>query len=167
MRVLVTGRAGSGKTAITRELIRRKYCAFDTDDIDGLSAWQEIKSGAKVRFANNSYVDLQKYRWVWDKKILADFLLKHNDVFILGGADNDLSFDRLFDKAFVLDIKPSVQSNRIKTRADNEYGQDPRMTPLILERQKKHLSAALKQNHIRIDVNKPIERVVDELLSYL
>lgn len=163
---LITGRAGSGKSAVTEELRARRLPAFDTDKVPGLSSWQDVTTGEKVRLASNSYVDLQKLQWIWDAQVLSRLLEEHADIFICGGADNDLSFNEEFDATFVLDVKPDVQIGRLSSRTNNSYGKDPRMFPVILKDQASHLTKALELGAIAINANTPIEAVVNEILSH-
>lgn len=166
MRVLITGRAGSGKTTVSKELNRRGYNAFDTDDMPDLSAWTDA-NGNKQKFNDNSFVDLNEYDWLWDGDVLRTFLEKHEDVFICGGAHNDLSFDGLFDAHFVLDVAPNTQIERILSREDNNYGKDPRMHSWVLESQQEHLEQAIQQGHIVLDANQPVSEVADQISEHL
>ncbi len=166
MRVLVTGRVGSGKTTVSKELNRRGYTAFDSDDVPGLSAWTD-SNGNKKHFADNSYIDLSEYDWLWDKHVLQNLIKQHEDIFICGGAHNDLSFDDLFDAHFVLDVEPTVQIQRILNREDNDYAKDPRMHQQVIDNQREHLAKAVKMGHKVVDANKPISEVVDYMLRQL
>lgn len=165
-RYLVTGRAGSGKTAVTQELKRRGFVAFDSDDVPELSTWWDTATNKPVIIRDNSYVDLSRYRWVWDDSVLQNLLEQHTDIFLCGGAHNDLEFTNRFDASFVLDVHPSEQIKRLQMRSNNDYGRDPAMHGKILANQRNHLAAALKLNAHRIDANQPIENVVDDILGY-
>lgn len=167
MKVLVTGRAGSGKSAVAAELQKRGYKAFDSDEVVGLSSWQDRKTGALIKIADNTYVDLQKYRWVWDNAVLEQLLRADKDIFVCGGADNDLSFYSLFDKQFVLDIEPTIQIKRLQMRIENDYGKDPRMFDPIIAKQAAHFEAATKQGAIVLDASLPINDVVNKILESL
>lgn len=167
MRILVTGRAGSGKTAVASELTKRGYSAFDTDKISHLSSWRNKKTKDLIQFTDNRYVDLKKYEWVWDRVILESFLRNSNDIFICGGASNDFDFEDLFSKHFVLDVSPDIQINRLTTRSNNDYGKDPRMFEAIIQGQFNHVSKARSLGITLINADSRIEEVVDRILDQL
>lgn len=165
MRYLITGRAGSGKSAVTAELARRGYNAFDTDAVHGLSSWRDKTTKKLVSIKDNSFVDLNSYEWVWDPSVLNDLVSKHNDIFVCGGASNDFEFEDLFDKHFVLSVTPNIQIKRLQTRVNNDYGKDPRMFEAIIYGQALHAKKGEEYGAIIIDANLPIQTVVDTILE--
>lgn len=165
MKVLVTGRAGSGKTAVATELKRRNYNAFDSDDVPELSSWQDKQTGELAQLVDNSYVDLHRLHWVWNASVLEKLLKNNADVFLCGGADNDLSFYGKFDHHFVLNIEPDLQIKRLQTRTNNNYGSDPRMYDAIVAKEAAHVTQACQLGATALDASQPIEQVVDTLLA--
>ena len=164
---LVTGRAGSGKSTLAEELNRRGRAAFDTDSIDRLSHWEDRKTHTAVTLTDNRFVDLANLEWRWDASVLRSFLQDKDGVFICGGADNDFDFEDLFAAHFVLSTSPETQIKRLSTRTSNDYAQDPAMHADIIEKQRQHVANAKLHDAIVIDAEKPIEFVVNAILSYL
>ena len=164
---LVTGRAASGKSAVTEELQRRGITVFDTDAITGLSGWRNIKTDEPVLVDDNTYVDLDTLAWVWNKKVLFDFIREKDNLFICCGADNDFDFEAYFDEHFVLAVTPTTQISRLRSRSKNDYGKDFRMFPMIIEKQRVHVENAKLHNAIIINAEQPIKAVVDTIMSHL
>jgi adenylate kinase family enzyme len=165
MKMVITGRAGSGKTAVATELKQRGYDAFDTDNIPNLSNWFNVNTGERVTITGNTYVDRSRYSWAWDTATLRQLLDTHDNIFICGGADNDFDFDDWFDRHFVLSIEPELQIEHLQNRTNNDYGKDPRMFHTITEQQAAHISTGRARGAIVIDASKPITAVVDDILA--
>lgn len=163
---LITGRAGSGKSAVTRELKRRGFLAFDSDDVVGLSGWHDRKTEKLIQVSDNSYVNLDKLHWTWNEVRVQDLVKDNESFFLCGGAENDLSFAPLFDGCLVLDVTPDNQISRVKNRTDNNYGQDPRMFSRLIENQRLHLLSALANGATSINADLPIQVVVSQIINY-
>lgn len=164
---LVVGRAGASKTAVSAELNTRGYTAFDSDAVDGLSSWVEYTTGEKVKLTNNTYVDREKYGWFWDTDIMENLTQTYTDMFLCGGAVNDLEFIDQFDLTFVLRVSPAVQIERLKNRTNNDYGQDSRMHDFILKETASHLANAVTLGAIVINADKSISDVITEIESHI
>ncbi len=164
-RYLVTGRAGSGKSTVASELRKRGYAAFDADSIDGLSSWIKRTTGQKVVIEDNTNVDLTQYDWLWDGDILRHFISDKETLFICGGAENDFSFETLFDQHFVLDIDADAQIQRLLSRIENDYGKNPAMHSSIVAKQAAHIADARTHGAIIIDATEPIDEVIDKIIA--
>ena len=167
-RFLVIGRAGSGKTAVARELQRRGLVAFDADEVAQLSAWIDLATGKPTAVDPTSVVDYSKVDWLWDETVLAKVLADHNngDVFLCGGAGNDLALgQKYFDVIFFLVVDPQTQRSRLLTRTDNTYGKNPRMIPKIITQQAELRTRAAAAGALEIDATQPITRVVDAIVE--
>lgn len=164
---LVTGRAGAGKTAITRELARLGYTSYDADDVPNLSSWYSLKTNEPIIFADNSYVDLTAYQWRWNTQVIQTLLDDATPLFLCGGAHNDIDCANMFDTHFVLDVLPEEQVRRVLTRTDNEYAKDPAMHTVIQKNQAQHLEKARRAGAVIIDANKPLDVVVNAILAYV
>ncbi len=167
MKALVIGRAGSGKTAVALELKRRGLNAFDADEVPELSTWIDLANGRPTIVDNTGVIDQTKVDWLWDEAILKNLLVSNDDIFLCGGAGNDLTLGKYFDKIFILDVKAVVQKRRLETRTDNDYGKHPQQITKILEQQTELVRRALDAGATAVDANAPIKKVVDDILEHV
>jgi hypothetical protein len=113
MKVLVFGPSGAGKTYISSALQKSGINAYDSDDIEGLSAWCD-KQGNKISAPATAGEALHDhYSFLWDKRFLETFLKGFTDVYVFGGSGNLFSMLDLFDKTFFLKVEPALQKDRI------------------------------------------------------
>jgi dephospho-CoA kinase len=164
-RVLITGRAGSGKSSISAELMRRGLPAFDADSVPGLSAWFDTYKNKAVTIDAKNYVDISRFEWRWSPEVLKEFISEHPILFLCGGADNDFDFEDVFDMHFVLKVSPSLQVKRLLERTNSSYGKNPAMHNAIIKESAKHIQAAAKLGLEIIDADTDIDTVVDEILE--
>jgi broad-specificity NMP kinase len=167
MRVLITGRSGSGKSTVCRELMRQGYAAFDGNNIPGLARWIDMSNGKPVRFNSSGMVDKNQTQWQWDEQLLADFLQKHSDVFVCGSADNQLALHHHFDKVFVLTLPPELQRQRITNRTEHNYGKLPAMQDIIIAEQQQFAHDAVAAGAIAIDAAPAPAAIVTAILEQL
>jgi len=165
LRVLVTGRAGSGKSSVCTELKRRGLPAFDADSVPGLSAWFDTYENRVVTIDAKDYVDISRYEWRWSPQILKEFIFEHSILFLCGGADNDFDFEDVFDMHFVLKVSPTIQVKRLVERTNNSYGKNPAMHNAIVKESAQHIQTAVKLGLKIINADMPITTVVDEILE--
>jgi len=160
---LITGRAGSGKSAINQELRERNYNSFDTDKIPGLTRWENLQ-GNPIKVDASKYVDYSEVSWNWNKNILQSMLVARKAIFFCGSASNDLELMPLFDRVFVLTLDPKVQLERLRQREES-YGKDPRQQQEIIEEQIVFVEQATSLGAIPINNDRPIKAVVDEIIG--
>lgn len=165
MKVLITGRAGSGKTAVFTELKRRGYTVYDADHVKGLCSWQNRTTGQPATVNAHAFVNLDQYHWAINDTAFRDFVRDRSDFFICVGAAHELEYTELFDHSFVLNVSPSIHLERLLTRPDNDYGKDPQMARKIVELQADLMQEALQKGFIPLDADEPIEQVVNEILA--
>jgi adenylate kinase family enzyme len=170
MKYLVLGRAGSGKSSVAHELKDRGYSAFDADSITGLARWEDATTAQPITPQDITYVDSSKIHWNWQNEKISQLLESEMDLFLCGGADNDLSFIKLFDRAFILDVAPQIQAERLKSpqrEQENSYATHPDMIPIVLTEQLELLKSATELGAVAINANQPIKKVVDDILSHI
>jgi dephospho-CoA kinase len=170
MKYLIIGRAGSGKSSVAKELNSRNLTAFDADNVPGLAGWENATTGEAATPPDSTFVDSAKFHWNWQKSVVRKLLAEHSDLFLCGGADNDLEFVPAFDRTFVLDVSPEVQTKRLQSQqraAENSYATHPEMIPIVLAEQKELVTTAASLDAITVNANQPIEKVVDEILGHV
>jgi broad-specificity NMP kinase len=161
---LITGRAGSGKSAVNAELRRRGLNSMDADDVRGLANWEDLKTGQKTQVDPGSFVDYSKVGWNWNPKTLSELLAEPRELFLCGSASNELDYHRLFDKVFVLTLDPETQRKRLQERS-SKYGKGQDMQDEIVKEQEEFVGQAVHLGALAVNSTKPIVEVVDEILE--
>jgi adenylate kinase family enzyme len=166
MRTLITGRSGSGKSTICRELQRQDYNAFDGDQIPGLCSWVDPHTDQPAIVDCTKPIEKSTAEWRWDSNVLDAFLDQHSNVFLCGSADNDLSFFDRFDRVFVLTLPSEIQRKRIVNRTEHDYGKPPEMQEIILAEQKDFVAAATQLGAVAIDATGSPAEIISSILEY-
>jgi thymidylate kinase len=169
--IYVTGISGSGKSEVRKELLKRGFEAHGTDE-DGIAAFYNNETG-EIENENANNPDFRTPEWrakhTWkaqrDKvKGLAD-KAKDKPIFLCGVVANDNEIWDLFGKVFALVIDESTLKHRITNRTENNFGQNPHEFAMISEWQKTAEEDYRKFGATIIDATKPLEHVVDEIVS--
>lgn len=164
---LITGRSGTGKSAICRELQKRGLLAFDGDAVPNLAGWQNTQTNERIGKIYPGHDHVGKFNWTWDDQVLVQTLNHSDDVFLCGSANNALSFMDLFDKLFVLDIVADEQRRRINTRQEHDYGKDVAVQDSIITYQRETVELAKRKGATIIDASPDVSTVVDAILGQL
>jgi hypothetical protein len=152
-RVLVTGMSGTGKSAALAELGRRGFRIVDTD-VGGWSEWIPARDGAEGE-------------WLWREDRIAELLGSEDKrtLYVSGCVANQGKFYDLFDAVVLLSAPAEVILDRVENRTTNEYGKGPGERELILS-QLGWVEPLLRARCTHeIDVSRPLEEVVDELVA--
>lgn len=171
--IFITGIAGSGKSEVVKELKRRGYEAYDTDD-DGFAKWQDHETGyihpkSSVKKADRTEAFLKIHSWVVPRQELKKLWnrAKGNNLFLCGVASNETEIQDLFNIRFELVIDDKTLKQRLLTRTSNDWGKQPHELQHTLEVQST-LSKTLKNtDKIVIDATQSVTIVVDEILENL
>jgi shikimate kinase len=108
-RVLLTGMAGAGKTAILDELGQRSFVTVDTD----YGGWV-LPDGT------------------WDESRMGELLARHDDLIVSGTVTNQGRFYDRFHHVVLLSAPLDVLLQRVSHRA-NPYGRTPEQRTQIAE----------------------------------
>jgi dephospho-CoA kinase len=115
----ITGRQGSGKTTVGRELKNQGYQVFDVDHTAGLGKLRELETGKLYDFSEitsqnpNGLVDWNRYWYELQENKLKEVLASGDIVFVTGVTSNGADYFDLFDKVFVLTIDPATARYRL------------------------------------------------------
>lgn len=162
---LITGRGGTGKSAVCEALQVLGYNAVDSDTVPGL-ARSENTSGKPIDVDWSGYVDYATVAFNWQPVILRSFLRGNPDVFLCGSASNQLQFHHLFDKVYVLDITPETHRTRLQNRT-SEYGKDAAMQAYLLDEQQRFMQQALALGAAAINAEGTIEETANLILEQI
>lgn len=114
---LITGLGGAGKSALVYELTKRGHRAVDTDAVDGLTRWRNIRTGEVLDDRPPLPIDFQTHRFAWQDEEMLKLLSGRGTVFVCGGAWNARSFYPCFEHIFVVapdKPQPKPKSGRPK-----------------------------------------------------
>lgn len=168
MKYLITGVAGSGKSAVAKELRQRGYAAYDTEV--GFSYYVNKNTGHRVsRPANPTHEWYENHERVFDEKVLKNLLAKHADetLFICSITANQRRFYPVFKKIFLLTIDKNTLIERISSRTDNSFGKHPVDFDRLLTRHDQFDEEMKNIGAIPVDGHLPLEKVVDSILAQL
>ena len=156
---LIEGVSGTGKTTVCHELQKRGYKALEADEVFGF--YGDPKTGLPTE--HKHYLN-----WIWDNKRFDEELKgKTGTIFVCGGAMNQSKFMHYFKKVFTLLIDDDTLRNRLLNRTNNDFGKNPKDLAKQLEWNKGAIEYSKQRGTILIDATKPVNTVVDEILSYI
>lgn len=168
MRYLITGVAGTGKSTIAKELRRRGYAAYDTEE--GFSYYVDKRTGERCAYpAKPSQEWYDRHERVFDEKILMNLLKKHagEPLFIASITANQAKYYDQFDKIFLLTAPDDVITHRLGTRTNNYFGRHPLDLQRVIGRHEQFDDEMKAVGAVTIDSTEPIEQVAEEILSHL
>jgi len=160
----IEGISGTGKTTVGKELERRGHKVVHADDAFGY--YSDPKTGLPTK-------DEQQLNWIWDRaKARKELLQTAGDEakFVCGGSMNQDEFADCFTNAFVLYLDDATLKDRLLNRTNNNFGKNPEDLERQLEWNKNSelpLKYAKEKGAIPIDASKPVEEVVNEILSHV
>jgi broad-specificity NMP kinase len=165
---LITGVAGTGKSSAAKELRRRGYHAYDTEE--GFSYYIDKRTGERCAYpAHPSEAWYLNHERVFDEKILDNLLKKHADetLFICSITANQNKFYPIFNNIFLLTTDDELISHRLRTRMGNDFGKHPLDLKRVISRHAAFDEELMEAGAIVIDASKPIGQMVDQILGHL
>ncbi|MGF6242161.1 dephospho-CoA kinase [Paraburkholderia sp. GAS38] len=156
-RVLITGMSGSGKSAVTQELIARGFLAIDLDTAEW-SEWVDTDSDALTPGRGKD--------WIWREGRVRTLLSEPKDVplFVSGTAANMGQFYSLIDLVILLSAPVATIMERLEARPAGVYGhsvEDRRKVNTLISTIEPLLR---KSADHEIDTRSPTHTTVDEIL---
>jgi dephospho-CoA kinase len=166
VKYLVTGQAGSGKSSLAEELRRRGFTAYDTDSMPDVTGFDYADTGLPVGPGEIEHpIDFSRFSWNWRLERLNELLASADDVFICAITSNTVEQLHLFDRIFVLVLDRETLARRLRERTNNTFGKDPREAEPVLAHNDMIADEWRARGGIPIDANRPLEAVVDEIVS--
>ncbi len=168
--IYITGIAGSGKSSVRKELLRRGYEAHGTDE-DGIAAFYYNETGEIV----DSPVDApprtrewhEHHTWKISRQAVEALAerAKHKGIFLCGTASDDSVVWNLFSQVFALTLNEATLKHRLAFRTNNSFGKAAHELESMLEWQKNATDDYEKFGVIIIDATQSLATVVDEILD--
>lgn len=168
--IYITGNSGSGKSSVRKELLRRGYEAYDTDD-DDITAWRH-KTTDKLVVRPVAEHDRTKewydeHDWKMSRQKVEELAAKAKDkpIFLCGSPSNADEMLDLYDKIICLTLDKETLKNRIASRTDHDFGKAPDELNNILGWHDSFQDRYKDMGAVMIDAAQPIEDVVDSILE--
>lgn len=168
MRCLITGVAGTGKSTLAKELRKRGYAAYDTEE--GFSYYVDKRTGERCAYPKSPSPQwYETHERVFDEKILLNLFKKHADepLFIATITANQAKFYPEFDKLFLLTAPDDVITHRLGTRTNNYFGRNPLDLQRVIGRHQQFDDELTACGAIKIDATRSISQMADEILAQL
>jgi uridine kinase len=158
MIIQIDGISGTGKTTAAKELAKRGYTALDADEAFGY--YGDPETGEPTD-------EETQYNWIWDLDKVKSLAQSSEDatVFVCGGAMNQDRVKDVFNKRFTLVIDDDTMRHRLITRTNNDFGKHPDDLARQLEWNKGASAYAKSIGATAIDATRPIEQVVNDILT--
>jgi len=170
--VFVTGISTSGKSAVAKELSKRGYKAYDTEQ-HGISAWYNKQTGERVAelgempARNEEWLD--QHEWListdWLNKIAEK--AQRELVFVCGGGANEAEARSLCDKVIWLKTNEATIRKRLQNQRDHDYGTKSHEIDRIIEGNKRGEGEYRGLGAEIIDATQPLKKVVDDIISII
>lgn len=168
--IYITGNSGAGKSSIRKELQRRGYEAHDTDN-DGITAWINKVTNELVERPESESARTKEWydqhEWKMSRQKVEEFAANAKDklIFLCGSPSNADDMLDLYDKVVCLVVDKDTLKNRIASRTDHDFGKAPDELESILGWHDAFEGRYRDMGAVMIDATKPVEAVVDEILS--
>ncbi|MBR1122300.1 AAA family ATPase [Bradyrhizobium lablabi] len=160
-RVLITGMSGTGKSAVTRELLARGHRAVDLDTPE----WSEWVDATP----SDTPTPAEGKDWIWREDRVRKLLLKQDRalLFISGCAENMTRLYPLIDLIILLSAPVATLMKRLEARSANGYGRTDEERQKVCELLAT-IEPLLRQSaDHQIDTSGPVEDTVDEILKVI
>jgi predicted ATPase len=159
----ITGRPGSGKTTVIRELQDRGFSAYNTDDLEDVTKLEDKASGEIVPWPEGP-VDWDRYTWNWQDEALRKLLSQEGDIFVGAIVGNQQNYYPLFDKIFALTLSGRTVADRLDTHEHPRTQAEK--DKAIVAHEKKQVRWT-EQGLILVSSERPVSEIVDDILGYL
>ncbi len=168
-KIFITGVSGTGKSTVLKAIAAKGHQTIGLDELPGLSCWVHKETKEKLdKKADFSEEFLKTYEWVCDMDFLKMLVEgKEGKVFIAGNVENVLECIDYADKSFILICLPETFLKRIDEREGNDYGKDEDAKNFLLSYYQSDNQKCLEAGAMLIDAERPLDEVVEIILSQI
>lgn len=159
---LITGRQGSGKTTIIKLLQEQGYTAYNTDDLPETTKLQNKETGKVIEWPDGQ-VDWSIYAWNWQKPEIERLLASNDNVFLGAVVSNQTDFYPMFDKVFVITVKPETLRQRLSAHEHASHHL-PGVIDRILTNHNEKQQRFIEEGAIPISGEGSPEEIIEEIL---
>ena len=159
MKIFITGRQGTGKSSVIRELQKRGYTAYNTDEMDGVTQLQERATGKPIPWPEGQ-IDWDAIAWNWQPTEIEKLLASDDVVFMGAVTTNQGDFYKKFDKIYALIVPADTHAEYIHSHEHGYTQEDVDRIVAHAYKQQKYMDAGA----VPIRNDRPIEQTVDEIL---
>jgi shikimate kinase len=164
---LIEGVSGTGKTAVCKELQRRGYHAINGDRELAYPGDPETGKLADG-FTHEPSAIFRSEHHIWCVEKVKTLVANQDEAvtFFCGSSRNFPKFIDLFDGVVVLEIDLETLNRRIDERValdPTDWGAKPAERQIIARLHQ--TKEAIPRSGVTIDATRPLEQVVDEILS--
>ena len=158
-RILITGMSGSGKSAVTAELVRRGYRAVDLDTPE----WSHWIDAAQ----DDGLTPRDGQDWVWEEDRVRRLLSQNEagDLFVSGCAENMGKLFDVIDTIFLLSAPLDILMERLAARSTGGYGCTTDERRKIAELVATIEPLLRRSAHYEIDTARPVGSTVESILA--
>lgn len=168
---LISGTAGTGKTAVCDELKARGFAAYDTDD-DALARWQNVQTGyvhpkSSVKPHMRTPEFIAGHVWTVPREMLRSLLHEPDTspVFVCGNIGNEEDIRDMFKAVFALYVDEATLKHRLATRTSNDWGKQPHELEQTLAHYRESYDVRRKLGDLIIDATNPVGQVADQIVA--
>ena len=165
--ILITGVAGTGKSAVCDELNKLGYKAFGLEDIDGLFTMIHKKTGKPFKnYDNDNFEMVKQADWICDKKKLQRLMRKNSEgfVFYCGAVSNLDDLLPLFDKIFLLKTSQKILRERLTTRTSNDFGRTAEVQKWVFSWKSWWENHMKEKGAIVIDAGRSLRKIAENII---
>lgn len=172
---LITGIAGTGKSAVGTVLAQKSYYVLETDRVaDNKLVYRgryDVRTNEISQYTRgDGWQELQYVRWNIKLDVLRAELQAHasETIFVCGYANNWHELASDFDGIFLLEAKPQAIEHRLLTRTTGDWGRKhPEELKHALETARDYNRSIKGLGATVIDADQPLENVVSTILGSL
>lgn len=167
----ITGNAGTGKSTIVLALREQGFTAYDIDEISDIRGFLDTKANKVLdelpEITEHGPSSFTRYTSFWKELGLKKLLDTDETIFLSGSSTLQERFYPLFDTVFGLVATVDVLEARLATRTNNPIGNNKKDRIWLLGINERVNSQLKANGAIIIDANKPLDSVVDQILSHV